>query len=919
MVVTALHLEKAQAKPARCQTCPGYAWGTHGYMAKPDGKSDLGVLLVTEALSDVDAEHGKPFQGRAGLALDQMLQRGDLRREQFLIDSTLRCVPPRGEKGVLLYGRDEVAACGHHLDATIALHRPRVIVPLGEAALRRVLGLDYLPKGEKFLTRRGYPEWSIRYNAWVVPTFAPSWLMSGQRHLTPVFLADLRKAMRIAKEGFAPLHARLISDPSLDTVERFVGDFERALAAGEDVSLAYDIETPYKADADDEGSLEIDDPTYIILRIGFAWRDTEALSLAWEPHYLPYIGRLLSSHARKLTWNGRYDAPRVARAGFPAAGEEHDLMWAFHILESDKPKGLGFVASYLLHEVPRWKHLANNEPGKYNALDALVTKRLEGAIIPALKATEQWSVFDRHIVKLDRILDAMSKRGVRQNATARVEFARRFAAELDVITAKMAAAIPPAARRQKVYKTKPKDTTTGEFITREVVKALPVCSSCGLEKPKKDHFKLYKKKVNPCAGAEVVASMRPKQEWVRLEPFVPSNDQLKRYLEFKGHQAIIDRGSRAPTFNLLALKKLWAKYDTDPVYPLVAEYREVETILARYLGWPVQVATGEWGVQGGMPVGHDGRIHTTFLHNPSTLRLSSQAPNLQNMPRGGKSEVQSSVKKLIMADPGEELFELDYKAIEAVLVGYLARSARYVRLAKLGVHDFLNAHILIREGKISAESRPELAWSDADLKALFKDLKTHFDHERNIAKRIVHLSNYGGTPHRIRESNPELFPTIRHAASLQGLYFEVCPEIRRWQQESVERADNGAQMRNAFNYVHHFFHVKEWFRHDGRWEWKWGEDAKAVLAFQPQSLAAAIIKEAMIRIDEAGYGDYLLLQVHDSLLGRAPKTQVDEVQATIQRIMEEPVPQLPMSVLGDEGYLQIEVEGKRGTVWGEMK
>src|SRR6478736_6721011 len=50
------------------------------------------------------------------------------------------------------------------------------------------------------------------------------------------------------------------------------------------------------------------------------------------------------------------------------------------------------------------RHFYSSEAGKYNALDAEITWRLEHEIISRLKATDLWPSFYRHIVKLDQVL-----------------------------------------------------------------------------------------------------------------------------------------------------------------------------------------------------------------------------------------------------------------------------------------------------------------------------------------------------------------------------------------------------------------------------------------------------------------------------------------------------------------------------------
>lgn len=323
-----------------------------------------------------------------------------------------------------------------------------------------------------------------------------------------------------------------------------------------------------------------------------------------------------------------------------------------------------------------------------------------------------------------------------------------------------------------------------------------------------------------------------------------------------------------------------------------------------------------------MEVGRDGRIHPIFTHNPSTLRLACQNPNAQNLPRqtGKQEDLCNYVRNTIVAGPGKVLIEYDFSAIEAVLVGYFARLPYYIRLAKLGVHSYLASHILKRPA--------DLTWSDADLRAYFKEIKSSKDSEvikvYNGAKRTVHLSGYGGTPRKMHEAEPEVFPTEKYAREVQAIYFNLFPEIRKWHWSMWLDAEKDGYLRNPFGYIHRFNKVFRYEKVSGKWEKKpdTGGDANAVLAFMPQSTAAGIIKEAMLRMwdrfDEVG--QYLRLQVHDSLVAEVDIALADEVGSIMQTEMEKPVECLRLSESYGMGkFLSIDVEGKRGQQWGRCK
>lgn len=340
-------------------------------------------------------------------------------------------------------------------------------------------------------------------------------------------------------------------------------------------------------------------------------------------------------------------------------------------------------------------------------------------------------------------------------------------------------------------------------------------------------------------------------------------------------------------------------------------------------------------VSGGMLVGPDGRVHTTFGHNPSSLRLCSFDPNLQNIPRGcGPDDPETWVKDMFVAPQGSLFWERDFSAIEAVLVGYFAGSEKYTRFAKLGVHDYLTSHMV--------GAPADLSWSESDLKGYFKEIKSKHKVQRDSAKRVVHGSNYLMTARRMHELFPETFPTTQSASALQGLYFELFPEIRTWHRDLCNRVDGTKRRsidadvddvqidpwtlgvcyaRNPFGYVHRFYNVLDWTKVDKEWVSSYGEDAKRLVSFLPQSTAAAIIKQAAKRLyyDFPWCGETMRLLIHDSILGEVAEKDVDMCLRISQAVMEAPIPELPIDPAWGMGtHLTIASESKIGQSWGSM-
>jgi hypothetical protein len=307
---------------------------------------------------------------------------------------------------------------------------------------------------------------------------------------------------------------------------------------------------------------------------------------------------------------------------------------------------------------------------------------------------------------------------------------------------------------------------------------------------------------------------------------------------------------------------------------------------------------------------------------------------LQNIPTGVDSEVQQWVKKCFVAPSGSLFWARDFSAIEARLVGYFAGSPEFIRLASLGVHAYLASHI--------AHKPVSLSWSDSDLKEAFAELKAHEPVLYATAKRVVYLSLYMGTPRKMHFEYPIEFPTIAEADRLQGLFFELCPAVREWHRTlcltvdgtkqrkrvdgSLEKVDpwtlGVCYARNPFGYVHRFYNVLDWEKPADEWVWSFGEDAKRLASFFPQSTAAGIIKRAAKRLwyDYPTVGQTLRLLIHDEALGEATESLVEECLAVSKMVMEEPIPELPLDPTWNLGeFLTIGTEAKVGPSWGDMQ
>jgi len=100
-------------------------------MVPGEGDPNADIMIVGEAPGASEDKQGRPFVGRAGKLLDELLAAAGLERADVYITNVVKARPPGNRDP----RADEVA---HHmpwLEAQLALIQPRLIVPLGRHAL----------------------------------------------------------------------------------------------------------------------------------------------------------------------------------------------------------------------------------------------------------------------------------------------------------------------------------------------------------------------------------------------------------------------------------------------------------------------------------------------------------------------------------------------------------------------------------------------------------------------------------------------------------------------------------------------------------------------------------------------------------------------------------------------------------------
>ncbi|MBI4306254.1 MAG: uracil-DNA glycosylase [Chloroflexi bacterium] len=117
----------------RCARCPLSQTRTNAVPG--EGSASPTIMFIGEGPGFNEDQQGRPFVGRAGQLLDELLASVPLRREDVFITNVVKCRPPENREPA----PEELAACSPFLEDQIRLLRPRVIATLGRHSLARFI------------------------------------------------------------------------------------------------------------------------------------------------------------------------------------------------------------------------------------------------------------------------------------------------------------------------------------------------------------------------------------------------------------------------------------------------------------------------------------------------------------------------------------------------------------------------------------------------------------------------------------------------------------------------------------------------------------------------------------------------------------------------------------------------------------
>jgi DNA polymerase-1 len=253
-----------------------------------------------------------------------------------------------------------------------------------------------------------------------------------------------------------------------------------------------------------------------------------------------------------------------------------------------------------------------------------------------------------------------------------------------------------------------------------------------------------------------------------------------------------------------------------------------------------------------------GRVHTSYSQAvASTGRLSSNDPNLQNIPV--RTEEGRKIRRAFVAEKGMQLVSLDYSQIELRLAAHMAEveALRQAFLDGQDIHAITAAQVF----GIPVEGMDPMV--------------------RRKAKAINFGIIYGISAFGL--ANNLGIPQAEAKAYIEA-YFERYPGIRDYMQRTKAECREQGFVTTLFGRKVHVPGIRD--KNPARRSFS----ERAAINAPIQGSAADIIKRAMIRVPGALAGAKLaarmLLQVHDELLFEVPEAEVEQTVALVTQVME---------------------------------
>lgn len=482
-------------------------------------------------------------------------------------------------------------------------------------------------------------------------------------------------------------------------------------------------------------------------------------------YVLDWIGYelMMDETILKIAFNLKYEHRIWLKYGWDLNGLTFDAMLAKYLLNEERPNDLGSCVKKTFPEFEGykndteqlatkhgWANIPLKELADRNALDADLTLRLmnfyEGKLIDA----NLYPLFRNLMMPDSRVLAESENYGIGIDKPYLDNLQKSYKDKIDKLELKIRA--KKFVRRYERHRLKQIKIKLIED-TREEITYL-------LEKENKQPSDRAVLNREQKISRYIAGDFQTNKEKDLVEPLNFSSPKQMLdffYLSKKGFNFPIlkETDSGNPSTDEETLLKLQSKDKTGFIAGLL-EYRGLEKLYSTYIV----------GIQ--ERLGDDSKIHGSFLlHGTVTGRLSSRAPNLQNIPRNTTAR---DIKTMYIPSPGKLILEIDYSQAELRIMAEWAGEEEMLDWFRTGK----NVHMATACRMFNVMDRYE------ELTAVTKN-EDHPDHEewmkkKKKAKMVNFGILYGETAKKL---SGQLEESLQKAQEFMDIWFKTFPKIAK--------------------------------------------------------------------------------------------------------------------------------------------
>lgn len=828
---------KIEQKELSCEDCP-----LNGEIRVPFvGPRPSDIMFVGESpgAEEIKAKPPKPFIGRAGKLARRNALAHDIDWDLYRVANSARCkidkneLTPSQQKTIL-------AACRRRLVKDIARTKPKIIVCLGDFALRQVTKAGGITK------KRGKLLWSKEFSCWVLPVFHPAYILRNMS-LEAVFADDLKFLSEFRDAGF-----------DTKRMKRSKKQYRARKSIRRLLAKADQSEVPIWASLDTETQgAEWLKPRTFVISYSVSWEDHKAVQIFLHERSnkrLPdmftitpdnrWVGvtrskgfyrkldelRALVEHPNiRLTMqNGVFDMHQIRKL-FVDAGLEPptfssyalDLQTAAHCLDENRYRMISLeeLQWSILGESSGWKQdfykkhdkfsmieVPKGDITKYASEDADVTRRAGMILRDRLDEDKRLAKYYRRLVHpaSSKVLFVLEENGVAFDLESLPEVRKKMAQEAKAAAKRTLDLIPKAV--VEAHEKKGLKLTRWDFVRDTLY------SKDGFKLKPPDTGKKGKKRDKPSADHDARQILMETARDDKVRQF------LKEFETWSEWNGILTKG----------IKQL-VKY-----------------------------------------VAFDGRIHSHFTTTiPVTGRVSSSGPNLMNIPKRG--DLAELVNRLIVARPGYVLIEADLNQAELRWIAHVSGDREMRRVYRAGEDIHGN----------TARALSGSRWAHMSEKER-KDSRTAAK-PGNFGLLYL-MSPQGFVNYCYFKAKPSLKLTLRESEEYCSAWYATYSGIPAYHDEYIAWCKEFGWVESPFGRKRRLPEI--WSNDYG----VWSRAARQAVNFPIQSAASDNVLFAAVSMLNSGDMDLNecrpVLFIHDSLVFEVRENQVDDYARFIKNHLE---------------------------------